>query len=184
MLSCQEEGLLTQDPNANANAQPYDVRKSIRLCIANETLQDEKVTVRWALRNNKVQIKKQGTDEVVVEKLSSKWLEAVDMQEASLYEDYVSFEMLKDEQVVSRGTTIFSVPKHFKFINPELCFKVEGEEILITAQSYARSIEIINEEDNMLLEDNYFDMNAGERRVKILKGNPEGIKIRSVYDIR
>ena len=33
------------------------------------------------------------------------------------------------------------------------------------------------------LEDNYFDMNAGEYRVKILDGKPDGLKVRSVYDI-
>ena len=36
----------------------------------------------------------------------------------------------------------------------------------------------------MLLEDNYFDMDAGTRRVKIREGKPEGLTIRSVYDIR
>lgn len=35
LLSCQEEGILTQNPNPNA--QPYVVRKSIRLNVANET---------------------------------------------------------------------------------------------------------------------------------------------------
>lgn len=36
----------------------------------------------------------------------------------------------------------------------------------------------------MVLSDNYFDMNGGEKRVQILRGKPEGLKIRSVYDIR
>ncbi|WP_163192577.1 beta-mannosidase [Clostridium thermarum] len=182
MLSCKEEGILTQ--NTNVNAEPYEVVKSIQLCVANESMQDEKVTVRWALRNNKAEIKREGSYEVVVEKLSSRWLDTVDMKEASLYEDYVSYEMLKDGQVISQGTVIFSVPKHFKFIDPQLSYRVEGDEIIVTAKSYARSVEIKNEEDDMLLEDNYFDMNAGERRVKILKGKPVGIKLRSVYDIR
>lgn len=35
----------------------------------------------------------------------------------------------------------------------------------------------------LILEDNYFDMNAGEYRVKILDGKPDGLKVRSVYDI-
>ncbi len=51
------------------------------------------------------------------------------------------------------------------------------------ANAYARGVEIINEADDMLLEDNYFDMNAGERKIRILKGTPEGLKIRSVYNI-
>jgi beta-mannosidase len=182
MLSCKEEGILTQD--TNVNAEPYEVNKSIQLCIANESLQDEKVTVTWALRNNKAEIKKEGTLEVEVDKLSSRWLVTVDMKEASLYEDYVSYEMLKDGKIISNGTAIFSVPKHFKFIDPELSCKIDKNEIIISAKSYARSVEIINENDDMLLEDNYFDMNAGERSVKILRGAPEGIKLRSVYDIR
>jgi beta-mannosidase len=182
MLSCKEEGILTQD--TNVNAEPYEVKKSIQLCIANESLQDEKVTVTWALRNNKAEIKKESTLEVDVDKLSSKWLDAVDMKEASLYEDYVSYEMLKVGEVISKGTVIFSVPKHFKFIDPELSWKIDRNEIIISAKSYARGVEIINENDDMLLEDNYFDMNAGERSVRILRGTPEGIKLRSVYDIR
>lgn len=32
LISCEEEGILTQDPNPNA--QPYVVRKSIRLNVA------------------------------------------------------------------------------------------------------------------------------------------------------
>lgn len=36
----------------------------------------------------------------------------------------------------------------------------------------------------MILSDNYFDMDKGEKRVKIISGQPEGIKIPSVYHIR
>jgi beta-mannosidase len=182
MLSCMEEGILTQD--TNVNAQHYEVKKSIKLCIANESMQDEKVTVRWALRNNKAEIKKEDSYEIAVGKLSSKWLELINMHEASLYEDYVSYEMLKDAEIISKGTVIFSMPKHFKFINPKLSYKIDKNEIIISAESYARSVEIINENDDMILEDNYFDMNAGEKRVLILSGIPEGIKLRSVYDIK
>ena len=56
--------------------------------------------------------------------------------------------------------------------------------VIVCAQAYAKSVEILNEADDLLLEDNYFDMNAGERRIRILSGKPEGLRIRSVYDIR
>lgn len=181
MLSCKEEGILTQD--TNVNAEPYEVEKSIQLCIANESLSNEQVTVKWALRNNKAEIKKELFCEVMAEKLSSKWLEIVDMQDASLYEDYVSYEMLKNGEVISKGTVIFCAAKHFKFIDPKLSYKIDKDEIIISAKSYARSVEIINENDDMLLEDNYFDINGDERRIKILSGIPKGIRIRSVYDI-
>ena len=40
-----------------------------------------------------------------------------------------------------------------------------------------------NENEDMVLEDNYFDMNAGEKRIRIISGEPVGLKVRSVYDI-
>ena len=54
LLSCHEEGLLSQDPNVNAR--PYEVEKSIRLHVANETLQEQKVLVRWSLRDSQSRI--------------------------------------------------------------------------------------------------------------------------------
>ena len=43
MLSCAEEGILTQD--TNPNAEPYEVKKSIHLCVANETMQEQQLRV-------------------------------------------------------------------------------------------------------------------------------------------
>lgn len=37
---------------------------------------------------------------------------------------------------------------------------------------------------DVLLEDNFFDMNAGERRVKVLRGTPTRVNAWSVYDIQ
>ena len=67
--------------------------------------------------------------------------------------------------------------------NDVVSFRVEGDEIIVTARAYARSVEIRCGAD-VLLSDNYFDMNAGERRVKVLRGAPTQVSARSVYDIR
>ena len=50
------------------------------------------------------------------------------------------------------------------------CLKAGGVEILAGADT--------------VLEDNYFDMNAGQRRVKIVRGDVSELSVRSVYDIR
>ena len=60
---------------------------------------------------------------------------------------------------------------------------VGSDEILVTADAYAKSVEILNGDDTMLLSDNYFDMNPGSRKVKVLKGTPENLRVRSVFDI-
>ncbi len=182
LLSCQEEGILTQD--TNPNAQPYDVIKSIHLNISNETMADQLVTVKWALRNNRAEIKRQGEEEVKVPALSAIWLDKECMEDANLYEDYVSYDLYQDGQLISSGTVMFTPPKHFHFVKPELSYRLEGDEIVITTDVYTRSVEIINEADDLLLSDNYFDMNAGETRVKILAGSKENIQLHSVYDIR
>ena len=35
----------------------------------------------------------------------------------------------------------------------------------------------------MLLSDNYFDMDAGEKRVQVLQGSMEGLYVRSMYSL-
>ncbi len=182
MISCAEEGVLTQD--TNPNAEPYEVKKSIQLNVANESLKDEELTVRWELRDAKADIVRCGEESIAVHAQTSVWLKREAMQDASLYDNYVSYSCLRGNETVSSGTVLFTAPKQFRFVDPELCVYADGDEIVVKANAYARSVEILNEDDTMLLDDNYFDMNAGEKRVKVVKGKPVGLKVRSVYDIR
>ena len=81
------------------------------------------------------------------------------------------------------GTVLFCPPKHFRFEDPKLTAGLDGDEIVVTANAYARSVEIQCGGD-VVLSDNFFDMNAGQRRVKVLRGTPSRVKAWSVYDIR
>ncbi len=182
LLSCEEESVLTQD--VNPNAQPYEVKKSIRLNVANETMSPARVEVRWALRDAGGNVLREGRSDVEAAPLSSVWLEREDMQDADLYTNYVSYDCYADGKLISGGTVLFVPPKQFRFEDPRLEVSVEGDEIVVRAAAYARAVEIRNAADDLVLEDNYFDMNAGERRVKILRGEPAGLRVRSVYDIR
>ena len=182
LLSCSEESTLTQDPNVNA--QPYELRKSITLCASNETLMEKQVGISWELRDAGAGILRSGNYEISLPPLSSVWMDKVELPEADIYENYVSYRMEENGNVCSRGTVLFCAPKYFRFRDPGLRVEREGDELVITAGCYARSIRILNGEDNLRLEDNYFDMDAGVRRVKILEGKPEGLQVKSVYDIR
>ena len=79
---------------------------------------------------------------------------------------------------------IFCQPKYYKFENPKLTVRVEGDEVVVTADAYAKDVEILNTNEDLLLSDNYFDMEPGERRVNVLRGSTEGLRVRSTYDIR
>jgi len=76
------------------------------------------------------------------------------------------------------------VPKHFNFKNPNLKYEINGDEITIYADSFAKYVEIDSPDSDFILSDNYFDMNAGYKTVKILEGTPKTINLRSVYDIK
>ena len=51
---------------------------------------------------------------------------------------------------------------------------------MVSAEAYAGSVAIRNENDDLLLSDNYFDMEAGEKRVKILSGSLERLQLFSL----
>ncbi len=183
MLSCEEEGILTQD--TNVNAEPYELKKSIRLCVSNESMRERHTSVRWQLRDASGCVKESREESLDVPALESRWLERVPMQHAETRRDYVSYELLENGEVVSAGSVLFCAPKHFEFSDPHLRVEAVGDdELLVTADAYAKSVEIRNADDTMLLSDNYFDMNPGTRRLKVLKGAPEGLMVRSVFDIQ
>jgi len=43
---------------------------------------------------------------------------------------------------------------------------------------------IESDDADMLLSDNAFDMNAGEKRIRVLRGKAENLRIRSVYNLQ
>ncbi|MDR2028560.1 MAG: glycoside hydrolase family 2 protein [Treponema sp.] len=182
MISCHEEGILTQNPNVNA--QPRSIEKSFRLCVANETMDERKLTVKWEIRDKAAKILKEKSLPVKVSALSSLWLDKVEVPDIALDDEYLSYHLYDGTKLVSEGTVIFSLPKYFHYLDPRLSYKVEGDTITVTAKAFAKSVDILNRNQDIILSDNYFDMNAGEKKVRILSGNPKGIKLRSVYDIR
>ena len=181
MISCEEEGLLTQ--SSNVNAEPFEVKKSIRLSVTNETKDQHAGKVKWQLRDTDGSIIREEEKDIVIDALSSKWLERIELPEAKIYENYVSYQYIENDEIVSEGTVLFCPPKHFRFADPMLSVRTVADEIIVSSKHYAKSVEIRNIQDDLILSDNFFDLNGGERRVKIIKGNADGIVIRSVYDI-
>jgi beta-mannosidase len=182
MISCQEEGMMSQ--KADMNREHFEFEKSIWLCVANESRKDENLKVHWSVRNAGAEILKEETREVFVPALSSVWLDKQLLPNIDIFNEYVSYSLYSDDNVVSEGTVIFSYPKYFKYNDPKLSYSVLGNEVIINAQAYAKSVEIQNDEEDLVLSDNYFDMNGGEKRVTVLRGDVSNLRLRSVFDIR
>jgi beta-mannosidase len=182
MISCHEEGLLTQDLNVNAQNKQYE--KSFHLCVANETREERKTEVRWEIRDNTARVLESGRETVTVKPLSSAWLSKMERPELDPFTQYLSYALYENDRLVEESTVIFSVPKFFHYKDPKLSYTAHDDTITVKAETYAKCVEIRNSAENIVLSDNYFDMNAGEKTVRILSGKPTGIKLRSVYDIR
>ncbi|MBR6089327.1 MAG: glycoside hydrolase family 2 protein, partial [Anaerolineaceae bacterium] len=183
LISCHEEGIISQ--NTNTNAEHLPEKMTARLNVSNETLDPFMGIARWSLRRPDGSVIESGSFNVNVPALSAEWLsEAQDFSKYSFYECYYAYE-LEDQagNVIGSGSVLFCPPKHFPFADPCLKAVLCDDEIVVTAEAYARSVEIQCGPD-VLLDDNFFDMNAGEKRIKILRGTPEFIKVRSVYDIK
>lgn len=53
---------------------------------------------------------------------------------------------------------------------------------MISSDCYAKGIRVINGQDTMRLENNYFDLNGDTRRISILEGSPKSCSLK-VYMI-
>ena len=181
LISCHEEGVLSQDPNVNA--EPFALKKSARLNVSNETMVPFRGTARWSLRRPSAEVICEGSFDVDVPALSAVWLPEQDFSNEDTYGCYYAYALEDDEgRAVGGGTVLFCPPKHFRFEDPKLRASIDGDEIVVTARAYARSVAIECDQD-ALLSDNFFDMNAGKKRVKVLRGKPTKVSARSVFDI-
>ena len=162
---------------------PFDFPKSIRLCVSNESRKDETITVTWQIRDASAKVLREQEEGVKVPALTSIWLEKVELPDIDIYNEYVSFQAKKEETTVSEGTVIFSYPKYFRYEDPKLRADVEGNRITVYADKYAKSVEILNDNEDLILSDNYFDLNAGCKTVEVLSGSIDHLRLRSVYDI-
>lgn len=183
LVSCHEEGLVNQE-DISVNTEHIDPRKTARLNVSNETMEAFAGRIDWSLRRPDASVIEEGSFDVAVPALDALWLPEQDFTKYGPYDCYYAYRLTdRAGHTVGEGSVLFCAPKHFRFQDPGLTVRLEGDEAVVTALAYARSVEIQCGPD-ILLEDNYFDMNGGERRVKILRGEAKDASVRSVYDIR
>lgn len=181
MISCRETGEHTTRDAVTRQLKQYDYETKAQLSVNNDTRSEVRGTVRWALRNNKAEILKEGAENVTIAPMSVLTLDEMDFQKTDVLNNYLSFCFcLENGEILSEGTCLFTLPKYFNFAEPHLKFTVNGDEITVSADAYAASVEIDSPDSDFILSDNYFDLNAGSKTVKILSGNPKTLRLRGV----
>lgn len=183
LISCREVG--ETDTRSFINAERADkLITTAQLSVTNDTLTAVSGTVKWELRDNKANVLKSGIKNVTVPPMSVITLENMDFNQTDPYTTYISYSYDVDGKTVSRGTTLFTAHKRFDFENPNLRCEINGDEITVYADTYAKAVEIDSPDSDFVLSDNYFDMNAGSYTVKVVEGTPKTLYLRSVYDVK
>lgn len=183
-ITCEETGFLQTTRFVIAEPNYYNYETKAKLCVHNETKEPIKGLVRWYLTDNESNVLQSGEKEVEVAPTSVLLLDDLDFERTDYEKNHITFELLVGGKVVAGGSEIFAQHKYYGYKNPDLKVRVEGDEIVVTADAYAKYVEVYSETEDFLLEDNFFDMEKGERRIKIVEGAPTDLHVRSVYDIR
>ena len=181
LLSCEEEGALSS--SMNVNEENRRIRKTARFCVTNETRERITGVIRWSLRDASSRIHQQGQYCVEAEPLSVCSFPQMEFTEADMRRWYLSYELWIGDRRVSHGSSLFVPPKHFEFEDPQLEVWQEGEMVCIRSSAFAKGVELGNKDGDLLLSDNYFDMDAGVERVRVMQGSMEGLSVRSIYSL-
>ncbi len=182
-ISCAEVGEYTKRKDINKERY-FDYETKAQIFVNNDTLQAVEGFVKWQLCTADGKVLATGGEKLNVKALSVASLPEIDFHKTDVKNNYLFFSYLVGGKEISSGTVLFTKPKHFRFVDPELEFSVKVDEITVKASAFAKYVYISNENDDLILSDNFFDMNAGTKTLKIISGKTNALKIKSVYDIR
>jgi beta-mannosidase len=184
LLSCLEIGETETRPFVILDPMEHDYETKATLVLTNDTKEAVSCTMRGTLMTGACEVISEYEREVTVEPFSVLSLDERDFEKTDVINNVYFYELIINGEKVSSGSVIFTAPKHFNFPDPKLSYRIEGDEVIVSAEAYAKCVELMPLDCDAIFEDNYFDMTGGERRIKILEGAPENIKLRSVYDIK
>lgn len=77
-----------------------------------------------------------------------------------------------DGQVLCEDARLLDDPLNVSLRDPKIAVKVSDGQVVVSAENYARSVQLIAGEDDVTFADNFFDLPAGvERRIGVLRGS-------------
>ena len=184
LLSCEEVGEIQTKPFVNMEPGLYNSEKSARFCVTNDTMYAMNGKIHWELRDADSRILQANTHDICVDALSAKWVDKITFEGLDPETQHLHFSLEMNGEIVSENTVLFTVPKYHRFQNPNLRYAIDGDVLIIHSDAYAKAVQIEGVDGDVLLEDNFFDMEKGEKRIRILSGKATKFSLRSVYDIR
>jgi beta-mannosidase len=179
-----------------------DEGADISLHVTNDTLKSFSGTARWSLRDAQGGIMQSGEAEADVPALNAERVVTLDFADklkdgSSKRNIYFEYRLEEDDEVIGRGTVLFTRAKHFEFPKPKITVRVEEQEncfaIAVKSDVFAKYVEISMESIDCVFSDNYFDLLPGEEYTVYLDkaeypdislGNLRSkLRVRSITDI-
>lgn len=171
---------------------------SIVLNISNETFNKFEGIVKYKIISNTSEVIFKGESEASINGLNSKDIITLDVQKHidGFERERIFIFELEDVNgnIISQESLLFTKPKHFKFLNPNIKAEVIKEKdkfiLKIATENYAKGVCVDFKDFDCILSDNYFDM--WDKKIITINKIPkdvteesilENINIRSVYDI-
>lgn len=182
LISCEEQGMMQHRGNINAQSGTYEERCSYKLCVTNDTRNEFSGLVVATVRDAQGNVLASSEQSVKVPALSVMWLEAQPF-DFDPYAAHLQYVLVAEERVVSEGCALFVPPKHYALQDPALTVQREGNELVVHADAFAKGVFIEGLDGDVILSDNSFDMESGEKRVQILSGNATEVSVISLYDL-
>ncbi|MFP3154811.1 glycoside hydrolase family 2 protein [Lachnospiraceae bacterium ZAX-1] len=148
-------------------------QNQVTLHVVNDNPYGFLATIDWYLKNNDGNVIRQGNEKVQIEKSSAKPFLALDfshdLDDEKRRKTYLEFR-LSDEngEIISSDTMLFVKPKHFAFLQPEICWQIaetkEAFEIIVKTSVYTKCIQLDFSNEEGVFSDNCFDLSPGQEK--------------------
>ncbi|MBO4733035.1 MAG: glycoside hydrolase family 2 protein, partial [Clostridia bacterium] len=181
-VGCIETGEHTTRNSVVMQEDLFGYETKAELFVCNEMLEQITGTVKWSLRNARAEILQSGEFKASVAPQSTFIADEIDFKKTDVLNNYIEYSFTVGGKTVSSGTSLFTVPKHFNFADPNLKYEIYGDKITVTAETFAKSVCILSSDD-AVFSDNCFDLNADSKTVTLISGKATDIKLLSIYDI-
>ncbi|MGI5976702.1 MAG: beta-mannosidase [Candidatus Limivicinus sp.] len=139
--------------------------------ISNERFRRAEGILRWELRDSSSQVLRSSELPAEAEPLSAKDVLVLDLSGELETDDdrrsrYLSYRYEEDGKLLSGGSSLFVMPKHFRFINPCIHADIEETEdcflLTLKAAAYAKSVCLDLKTADCVFSDNWFDIHGRE----------------------
>lgn len=180
-----------------------DNQKKVVFNVSNETLLDQDVKIIWKIIKNTGKIINNEEINLLVPKLSAVNTKCLDFSNdiPSIKEEFETllyYKLIINNKEISSNTLLFTKSKYFKFLNPNIIYKIEEKEnsfiIEFETSNYAKYVEISLDNFDFISSDNYFDIVKSDVKiVEILKEDISNevslkilnndLRIKSIYNV-